>query len=147
MKRKIRTPETRHKTVLFGAASETKWAENRNEYVPEGEFVTKFALCMPIPEGQGAGYVIDRIMAGIEVDESEEVCSQACQWYHAVPHQEAKCTGVIICDAIKGRTSLKLQADDEELPQCPSFRQLRRAASLLPNVPSPPAVVGVRVLF
>ena len=43
-KRKRRTPETQQKTVLFGAASETNWAENRKEYVPEGEYVTKFAL-------------------------------------------------------------------------------------------------------
>ena len=69
MKRKTRTPEIQQKTVLFGAADEIdrEWASTRTEYVPKSEFVATFAIQIPIPSEKGAGYVLTREMAGIEV--------------------------------------------------------------------------------
>ena len=112
-KRKTRTPKTQHKTVLFAAAGENEWAENRKEYVPNGTFMYAFAICLAITSGLGVGYVLSRKMAGIEVDASGAICPEPCQFYHAVPHQKAKLTAVIICDAIKGRTSTKLHHESQ----------------------------------
>ena len=47
-KRKTRTPETQQRTVLFGAADENGWAENRKEYVPKENFLDIFAIQIPI---------------------------------------------------------------------------------------------------
>ena len=125
-KKRPRTTKTTHeattvaawfKWVFFAAAHETEWATNRKEYVPKGTFMHTFAICLAITSGLGVGYVLSRKMAGIEVDASGAICPEPCQFYHAVPHQKAKLTAVIICDAIKGRTSTKLKASGSELPQ------------------------------
>ena len=86
-KRKTPTPTTQQKTVLFGAADEIKWASSRKEYVPKGSFVATFALRFPITSNRGAGYVLPRTVAGIEVDDTVVACHMPCRWYHAVLHQ------------------------------------------------------------
>ena len=49
---------------VAGVRSCTEWAENRKEYVPEGEFMHTYAICVPITTGLGGGYVLNKKMAG-----------------------------------------------------------------------------------